>query len=313
MNIFEYLTRNCKDKPYFDEAGNVYVDVQSGIDRHVRYFMQRIDEDCFFLTKEDYEKYAKIEISLANDIDDSFYNVRRPYFRLRGKPVTREQAYEILRRVDRFFNNIDSVYSHDDFIECLNFRSNVLPNRSYSDRWGWCHPDGFIGINDITFKYPEDNEFIAEWVKYLAEFSFLDIMIAITNWDEIPPEVWDKMSEDLFYTNDNWDADDTYDGLFLKSIYLGIYVHDNKVELLNSTDARARYIEYDALYGSQKARCSVDYCEENGIYEADLGYVRKCIESYGLDADEELAKLPECFLEVFEAVESLLSYKKRGD
>ena len=25
MNIFDYLTRNCKGKPYFDEVGNIYV------------------------------------------------------------------------------------------------------------------------------------------------------------------------------------------------------------------------------------------------------------------------------------------------
>ena len=24
MNIFEYLTRNCQGKPYFDEVGNIY-------------------------------------------------------------------------------------------------------------------------------------------------------------------------------------------------------------------------------------------------------------------------------------------------
>lgn len=300
MNIFEYLTRNCKDKTYFDEAGNVYVNVQNDLDIYTNIFMQRISEDCFFLTNKDYEKKAMIQIILTDDIADSFYNVRRPYFRLRGKPVTEGQAFEIIRRVDRFFNNIEAINNSDEFISCLNFRSNIIPNAFFGDTWGWIHPDGFIGINDITFKYPEENEFIAEWVKYLAEFPFLDIMIAITNWDEIPPVVWHKMFDDLFYTCKYWDADDEYDEAFLKAIQFGIHVHDNKIELLNKKDARTRYIEYDALYGIQKARCSADYNDVNGIFEADLEYVKRCIEAYGFNADEELAKLPERFIKEFD-------------
>ena len=171
-------------------------------------------------------------------------------------------------------------------------KTSIIPNTTYFDTWGWIHTDGFVGVNDITFKYPEDNEFIAEWVKYLAEFPFLDIMIAITYWDENPLKEWENC----------WDAGDKYDKSFLRAITLGIYVHDNKVELLNSTDARARYIEYDVLYGSQKTRCSIDYCSESGIYEADLGYVKKCIEAYGLNAEEELAKLPERYIKEFDKV-----------
>lgn len=297
MNIFEYLTRNCKVKPYFDEAGNIYVDVTEGLDRHINIFMQRISEDNFFLVKEDYEKFATIEISLTDDINVGIWNVRRPYFRLRGKSVTKEQAFEIIRRVDRFFNSIDDITSHDDFINCLNFRCNIIPNEYFGDAtWGWIHTDGFVGVNDFTFKYPKENEFVVEWVKYLAEFPFLDLMIVITNWDEIPPEVWYKMFDELSYTCKYWDADDEYNEAFLKAIQFGIHVHDNKIELLNRKEAHIRYIEYDALYGTQKARCSADYNDVNGIFEADLEYVRRCIEAYGFDADDELAKCQNDYL-----------------
>lgn len=297
MDIFEYLTRNCQGKPYFDEVGNIYVDEQKDLDKYVEDFMLPIDHSCYFLSKAEYEKYAKIEITLTDDIDDSIYDVRRPYFRLRGKSVSKEQAFEIIRRVDRFFKNIEHICDNCEFIYCLNFRSNIIPNTLFGHTWGWIHTDGFVGVNDITYKYPEENEFITEWVKYLAEFPFLDIIIAITYWDEIPLEVWEKCEDD-----DCWDADDKYDKSFLRAIVCGIYVHDNKVELLNSTDARAKYIEYDALYGGQKARCSIDYCRKNNVCEADLGYVRKCIEAYGLNADEELAKLPEHYIKEFDKV-----------
>ena len=293
MNVFEYLTKESKNKSYFDKVGNVYVDFDPAING-LWYFMDEgypLDNKnrCYFATKEVYEKYSKIDITSMNDIDESFWNIRRPYFRLRGKPVTKQQAFDIIRRTDALLSYIQVICESDKFISAINFNNNILEKGEFSNRYGWVHTDGLIGINNTpTEKYPELYDFVIEWVRYLVEFPYLDIIIAFTCWNEVPPELLEKSKYDLIET---WEYDYAYDEKFLKAIEFGIHIYDNKVEILSSKDTCAKYQEYDALYGKQRERFVVDYCADNGIFEADLWYVKRCITSYGLDADEELHKL----------------------
>ena len=308
MNIFEYLTKDNKNKPYFDEDGNLYVDFEA-IDNNMddiplgnglKYFtdwehLSDKPKGYYFITKEIYEKYANIEVTVADDINKSFWDIRRPYFRLRGKPVTQEQAFDIIRRTDCLLFCVDVIRESGKWIPYINFGNNILNKGHFENRAGWVHPDGLIGINDVPIeKYPELYDFIVEWLKYLAEFPYLDIMLAFSCWEEIPPEVW-KMC-DLIET---WEYDKAYDEPFLKAIVFGIHVHDNKVEVLNSEKACAKYQEYDALYKEQRERFVADYYADNGIFEADLGYAKRCIALYGLDADEELNKLSKYLQEKF--------------
>lgn len=299
MNIFEYLTKESENKPYFDEAGNMYVDFDPAVNG-LGYFMDEehlSDEPkgYYFATKEVYEKYAKIDITVTDDIDESFWDIRRPYFRLRGKPITEEQAFDIIRRTDVLLSYIDAIRESGEWIPYINFENNILNKRHFENRAGWVHPDGLIGINDVPIeKYPESYDFIIEWFRYLLGFPCLDIMLAFSCWEEVPPEVWETC--DLIET---WEYDKAYDEPFLKAIVFGIHVHDNKVEVLNSKDACAKYQEYDALYKEQRERFVADYYADNGIFEADFGYAKRCIASYGLDADEELNKLSKYLQEKF--------------
>ena len=59
-------------------------------------------------------------------------------------------------------------------------------------------------------------ELVTEWFYKLKSFPYLDLVIGITNWDEI-----------------SWDEDDTFE----KAIQMGIYVHDKCIELLNKQNA----------------------------------------------------------------------------
>ena len=113
-------------------------------------------------------------------------------------------------------------------------------------------------------------ELVTEWFYKLKSFPYLDLVIGITNWDEI-----------------SWDEDDTFE----KAIQMGIYVHDKCIELLNKQNAWAKYQEYDEKYGADPERFETDYYQKNGIVQVDEAYLRKCIESYGLDPDEELSKV----------------------
>ena len=54
--------------------------------------------------------------------------------RRRGVPVTREQAFDIIRRTDRFFYfYVSAVCNHKDYIGCMNFDNWLIQKNHYLD------------------------------------------------------------------------------------------------------------------------------------------------------------------------------------
>lgn len=289
MNVIEYLLKKGNKKVHEDEGGNVYMrhDMETLSDLEALAGVVYISKfDAYMIPKVFYNKYLKIEIVIADDdsLDEIEY-VRRPYYRMRGETVTKEQAFDIIRRTDNFFRSyIYEISVHPDYIGCLNFDNWLITKNHYPYGYGWIHVDGTVGANGITQKYPDINEFIMEWAGMLAEFPYLNLIIAVTCWDEVPEEVWfNDDKKNLFKTV-------AYDEKFYDAILLGIYVHDNKIEILNKQDAKEKYMEYDNLYGSPREIFEPDYYDNKKINQVDGAYLIRCIEAYGLNADEELEK-----------------------
>lgn len=211
---------------------------------------------------------------------------RRPYYRMRGKPVSEEQAFDLIRRTDNFFCGMNVVRSLPDYVGSYNFDNWVLQQNHFPLGYGWVHVDGTIGCNAITQKYPSQSEFIMEWVEKIFKFPYLDLMIALTDWDEIPPRL--LMSDDY---DDDFETSE-WDESFMSDIVLGVQVSNNTVKLLSADNARKVYRQYDGLYGKDRDKFKSDYYDSRGIRQADFGYLRRCIASYGLDADVILADVP---------------------
>lgn len=201
---------------------------------------------------------------------------------MRGVPVTAEQAFDIIRRTDRFLNfYVSAVRNHKDYIGCMNFDNCLIQEDHYPVGYGWIHADGTIGANATTEKYPTVREFIEEWYKLLYAFPYLDLIIAVTGWNEGP-----------------WDDEMVSEEEFCKEVAVGIYVHDRKLEILNPSDTIAKYKEYNKRYGTPPEKFEREYykrykIERYKIEQANPAYLRKCIEAYGLDADKKLGKVPE--------------------
>lgn len=281
MTIFEYLEKYHGATVYTDEYGNTYLDGSPEIEEIIRGVV-KLDTDptagitTYLLPKEVNEKYSEIEIQIAEEIKNGVDYVRRPYYRMRGVPVTREQAFELIRRTDNFFLEIDSISKKDEFIGCINFDNWLIEKNHHPQGYGWIHADGTVGTNSITQKYPTIDEFVVEWYQKLLAFPYLDLIIAVTAWNEGPD--FDKiLSEEEFD----------------REIVLGIYVHDRQLEILNRVETVVKYKEYDKRYGTPAEKFVPDYYEKHKITQVDLPYLKKCIEAYGLDADKKLGKVPE--------------------
>ena len=290
MKAMEYMLEGLDKSISYDELGNVYVEKSNlkwydeerlsgmGVRWHC-------GDDYIFISKEDCAKYNEYEIIIPDGLDYDG-NVRRPYYRMRGKPVTKEQAFELIRRTDNFFAEIDEIRCSGEFVGCDFFSNHLIHKNHYPRTYGWVHADGTIGTNNITSKYPELYNFVVEWCEKLFKFPYLDLVIGITCWNEMPNALWKDLDNKAKYREMELN-----DKLFFSGVVLGIYIHDKTLEVLPPRKAIRKYKEYAKRYEKNKEVYIPEYYQENGIVQVDLPYARRCIEAYGLNADEILKDL----------------------
>ena len=241
------------------------------------------------------EKCDDIELFIDEDMDEYDSIARRPYYRLRGKPVSKEQAFEVIRRTDSIFRqfNIELPYN-SDYVEIWHINNWWFNRNHYPSDMGWIHSDGTVGGNGITGKYPNFSELLSDMVELIQAFPYLDFVLAITTWDELP--------EEMFFCNrEDWEGDDQsyeefeekrkferYDG-FYDAIDIGFWVHNNTIEILNHKNAVKKYKEYEKKYSvKNQDYYAAFYNMENGIIPCDENYLKRCIVAYGLDPEETL-------------------------
>lgn len=245
--------------------------------------------------------FQDIQVIIDPEVAGIDFEVRRPYFRMRGKPVTEEQAFELIRRTDSFFRHDMDQYKIKNLVGGSFMLSNVWVSPHFYPHSGWIRPNGIVGQNGVTGKYPEEEEFLYSVLELKEAFPYLDFMVAITDWNECPKYVWDIEDRDEFYCALSREK---YPD-FPDSIVYGVWLHDDKVELTAPTRAREKYLEYNSLYGAKdEAIFTMDYYEENKIHPVDFAYLQRCIRSHGLEPDEVLAK--------YEWTSEGLKYKRGG-
>ena len=224
-------------------------------------------------------------------------SARRPYYRLRGKRVTEQQAFEIIRRADTFFSwylKLDGHY--EECIRDLNFNMWWFASNHCPEKYGWIHPSGVVGLNGITQKYPTVNEFIEEWSTYIRNFPFLDLVIGVTCWDEQCPERWEehgkiyKLPYKEFKEQSNiLDFIDLERRRFEEAVELGIWVHDGIIEIMNAERAVEVYLRYEKQYEEQNRRIYMPEYYSN--FQPDIvtrNYLHRCLAAYGIADPEKL-------------------------
>lgn len=241
---------------------------------------------------------------------DSF--ARRPYYRIRGKSVSEEQALEVIRCCDSFFSWDLRLQDHSDCISPVNFNMWWFASNHFPEKYGWIHPNGIVGVNAIMQKYPNTEELIEEWTEIARKFPFLDLVAAIFRWDEqcperrqaeednfsayyrehkITEEEFDRRSEELEFTD--FERDDSCRirprENFRNSIEAGVWLHGGIVEIMEKDRAYEKYIEYEKLYENPDPRIYMP--EYYSRFQPDIvtkEYLYKCIRAYGIDDPEKL-------------------------
>lgn len=264
------------------------------------------------------EHFQNTQVIIDPEVAGIRFDVWQPYFRMRGRPVTEEQAFDIIRRTDRFFHwdmyeyQMEGLVT-DEFV--LNNSWYCPKDRPHPDR-GWVRPDGIVGMNGVILSYPAEKDFLNSVLPLKKAFPYLDFVIAVTDWNRCPEHVWDILrkavetikgsASELLTREDANSRQELLDAAsrafsraysreedypdFPGHIVYGIWVHDGKVELMASARAREKYLEYNRLYGgTDEAVFTRRYYDEHNIHPADFIYLQRCIRSHGLDPDEVLA------------------------
>ena len=208
-------------------------------------------------------------------------DARRPVCRLRGKPVTPEQAFEIIRRTEASFKDIKEIKEHPDYIHAWNLWMSYFRRKMQDPKEGWVLTDGTVGLDFLPIdKYPEMEELLEGIPAVVKAFPYLDFVLVISDWDEMPKSVWDSFfhHREVEFEQEYWDEN------FYEAIRLGIWVHDGMIELLRSERAVWKYREYVEKYEDTDRK---RYVHEYHGRTADPGltkeYMYRCIRAYGMD------------------------------
>ena len=230
-----------------------------------------------------------VKMLVDEDFDDDWCPcMRRPYYQLRGKPVSPEQAMEILIRTESLWSwEFDGNKTLPCYVGSALFRNSCY-NIPLDWRTGWVHPDGTIGQNDMTgFKYPEIREMMEDIVPIVTAFPYLDFFAGLSYRNE-------QIGDQNDWHPDDWEEYQK-EG-FTALIECGIWVHDSTIEIVNENKAKELYKTYEKLYEvPNKAIYESDYHTTQEPLELDWNYFRKAL---------ELVKMPD--LENF-----LAEYEKR--
>ena len=184
---------------------------------------------------------------------------RRPIYTIIGKPVSKELAFEIIRKTDEYRCVLNSTFSNDmeTTIWKLFEQQGVNlplkePNRYYRiaiNNWfgvhtgrsfkkgfdvpfGWCHPDGYIGNTYYSsVKNPFPHEMVDEW-EYIIK------------------NVTDQLDLVMVY----YDASERFrnDKKRHKQVAFGLHIKGNTINVLCKMHALDMFREYMKKYGNNE-------------------------------------------------------------
>lgn len=239
----------------------------------------------FQFDDDDYDMYEIIyaENPIKILVDDKFDREwsplgRRPYYQMRGKRISEQQAFDIICKTDGFFSL--SPLELEGSIQYINFPIGWFNNLGH----GWVHPNGIIGRNGVTDKYTNIYEFAKEWARYLYNFPFLDLIIGFLWLDE----AYDKDSKPYSFDYDR--NRDFYNKkeCFYDNIKFGIWVHDRRIEIINAERTVEVYKQYEKLYEEKYPRVYSHDCYYSYFHpDITVEYLHKCLLAYGITDPEK--------------------------
>ena len=214
-----------------------------------------------------YSKVIKYSNESLEDSEKLYYNSG---LFIRGKSIPSEVALEIIRKTDYYIKSVNNAKAEKgniikdifrekgiESVKSINsdnvlfsiYINNWFPGPN-TEQFGWCHPDGYIGMNNYSLnRTTHTDNLIYPWI-YLGELmQYLDLIVIITDTSECKS----KQSE------------------ISSNIQVGILVKNNQIEILDKDRAMILFEDYDKAYGSNQCdgpiqSSQIDTYSENDNY-----------------------------------------------
>lgn len=238
--------------------------------------------DCF-----DIELFVDYE---DDEVKEWVSGVRRPYYRLIGKPVTEEQALEIIARTDRFWSCCadDKLFAkiRNHFIYTYTPMNAYWFYNLFPTQNGFVKPNGNIYSDGITDKYPTVEELLEDFVNLAGAFPYLDFVMAVTLWEEVPDKAWERISASERVPYRPWEVPEFWEN-FDNVIDIVFKVCNGRVSVLSEKTGREIYKEYEEKYLDKNDMTFYDgYADEHQMLVCDEEYMRKMFAYYNLEGEE---------------------------
>lgn len=197
--------------------------------------------DSKFIPLEEMSKLEEFK-EIEKDAYDGWQ--RRPYYQMRGRRVTKEQAFDIIVHESKEVSfKYREVKNNNPAMMNTYVRLHKL--RCYSWIQSFIDPEGGVGLNGFTYKYPEKYEFIEEHMLLASRYPYLEYVVIYTYYNEMSGEEYD-----VFF-----DFDCSWPILFTtryeaveKGFEYAIWVHDGGVEVVDKEKAFHLRNQYQAEY-----------------------------------------------------------------
>lgn len=265
-----------------DEAGNIYTCISPYEDDYFGYYKifnavvtgKPGDNLVVFISSEIVaELKDRFKVSFYEDAINWDSGARRPYYRLRGKKVTKEQAFDVISRTDGYCSDLNSDLRYNDIKRChndkqvflLHFANWWLNKNHYPQQMGWIRPSGIVGGNGITDKYPDIFEVFDDIMDIVLNFPYLEFVVGITYLDE---GVLDWSA----YHPVTLDDSDTEE--FAELLDLVISVVNGEIKFLTGEEAIKEYTKYASVFEDKNTDIyNSDYFENTGNNEIDSEFI----------------------------------------
>lgn len=277
----------------------------------------RADAVDIFITDDTHFVYDGIEAVIDNEVRAWKSRTHYPYYQMRGKPLTEEQAIDVISRTDGYFQY---PFKSDNYIGTVNFH-----NHWFDDTFphGWVHPGGIVGRNFNTSKYPDLEELLTEFLRYARAFPYLDLVVGITSWEGMPDKKRSLLDMDCFgkpplllvskMKYDELKYTDCDEEEFLDHLEIGVWLHDKKVEIMSPARTAEIYTEYSKKYTVDDTR--VYYWEYYDDFQPDvitLDFLKKCLAQNGIRLDSTGGQSRYSKQKLEQMIEKLSGFEKTG-
>lgn len=201
---------------------------------------------------------------------------RRPAVWMRGRTITPDQAFEVIRRCDRFFQPWPSA-DREEVRPPDGVWVQLLESSLFENGVGWCRPDGRIGWDGTCrIKNPLEEELLESGCLLVKQFPFLDLFFLF----------WDSEETEAF----------TPGQLALHGMpqpEFGLRFRPGRVEIYGPHDAWETFCRFQAEYGEAPETYDESEQMSRGTAGVDRAYLDRCLRANAMDpADWEWTPCP---------------------